>query len=294
MPGIFLDETIYCRREYVQGIKKELVFNLDEVGLSEWEDRKDKEVFVPMTIAGQTIHHRTSRNVKHILIVTCITAGGESLTPCIVTLQDSWTLRRRLISCGVRLGVDFVLKHQSKTYVSAELFLDDINSIFISYLNELPQLEELARCEVMLLIDNCSPHLGDAVIAVLTRKYVRVITFAPQITHIFQVLDVVLFCALKKRAIRLSTLDQEQSAAAFIIKVYHDFRQTMVEVNIWGAFLTIGFSYGISQNLYELLFDEEEFRQSRGFLELRERDMPFESLSRRKQQAKFEWINQPE
>jgi hypothetical protein len=47
---------------------------------------------------------------------------------------------------------------------------------------------------------------------------------------------------LKKCAIRLSTLHEEQSAAAFIIRVYHDFRQTMMEVNIWGAFSAIGFS----------------------------------------------------
>jgi hypothetical protein len=49
-------------------------------------------------------------------------------------------------------------------------------------------------------------------------------------------LDVVLFGALKKHAIGLSTLDEEQSAAAFIIKVDHNFKQTMVKANIWGAF----------------------------------------------------------
>jgi hypothetical protein len=91
----------------------------------------------------------------------------------------------------------------------------------------------------------------DAAIAVLALEYVRVITFATHTTHIFQVLDLVLFIVLKKRAIRLSTLDEEQPATAFIIRVYHDFRQTMVEVNIWGAFSAIGFSYYITQKPYE-------------------------------------------
>jgi hypothetical protein len=111
---VFLDETIRCLREYVQGMKAELMFNLDEVGLSEWEDRKDKKVIVPMTMDGQTIHHRASRNVKHISIITCIIAREESLNPYIVTSQDSETLRRRLMTHGVRLSVDFVLKHRSK------------------------------------------------------------------------------------------------------------------------------------------------------------------------------------
>jgi hypothetical protein len=44
-------------------------------------------------------------------------------------------------------------------------------------------------------------------------------------------LNVVLFGALKKHATGLKSLDEEQSAAAFLLKVYHDFKQTMIEVN---------------------------------------------------------------
>jgi hypothetical protein len=74
-------------------------------------------------------------------------------------------------------------------------------------------------------------------------------------------LDVVLFGALKKRASGLETWNEESGTFAFIIKLYHDFKQTMVQVNIWGAFSAIGFSYDITQNLYGLLFDEEKFRK---------------------------------
>jgi hypothetical protein len=48
--------------------------------------------------------------------------------------------------------------------------------------------------------------------------------------------EMVLFSALKKHATGLSALDEEQSAAAFIIKVFQDFKQTMMEVSIWCAF----------------------------------------------------------
>jgi hypothetical protein len=56
-------------------------------------------------------------------------------------------------------------------------------------------------------------------------------------------LDVVLFGALKKHAIGLSTLDEEQPAVVFIIKVYHNFKQMIVEVNIWSAFSSIGLNH---------------------------------------------------
>jgi hypothetical protein len=44
-------------------------------------------------------------------------------------------------------------------------------------------------------------------------------------------LDVVIFGALMKHATGLETLDDEQSAAAFLLKVYHNFKQTIIEVN---------------------------------------------------------------
>jgi hypothetical protein len=45
--------------------------------------------------------------------------------------------------------------------------------------------------------------------------------------------------------------------------VYHDFKQTMIEVNIWGAFAVIGFSYDIAQNPYGLLFDKKNSDKAR-------------------------------
>jgi hypothetical protein len=56
-------------------MKAELIFNLDEVGMSEWEDRKEKKVIVPATMDGQTMHHRASRSVRYISIIICITVA---------------------------------------------------------------------------------------------------------------------------------------------------------------------------------------------------------------------------
>jgi hypothetical protein len=72
VPRVFLDETICYLREFVQVMKEELVFDLDEVGMSDWEDRKDKKVVVPAALDSQMIYHRVSRNVRHISIIACI------------------------------------------------------------------------------------------------------------------------------------------------------------------------------------------------------------------------------
>jgi hypothetical protein len=70
-PLAFLDETTSCLREYVHGMKAKLVFSLNEVGISEWEDRKPKKVVVPKIIAEETVHFLVSQGVKYLSIVSC-------------------------------------------------------------------------------------------------------------------------------------------------------------------------------------------------------------------------------
>jgi hypothetical protein len=91
-------------------------------------------------------------------------------------------------------------------------------------LDELRGSAEFCECEAVLLIDNCSLHMADEVIALLTSVRVQIITFATYMTHIFQVLDVVLFGVMKKHDTGLKDLDETLPAAVFLIRVYHDFK----------------------------------------------------------------------
>jgi hypothetical protein len=86
------------------------MFNLDGVGISDWEDHKRKKVIVPAAMLGQTIHHEISRNVKHSSVIACVSAAGESLLPRIVTSQNSPVVQEHLKKQGVRLGSDFAVK----------------------------------------------------------------------------------------------------------------------------------------------------------------------------------------
>jgi hypothetical protein len=74
--------------EFVNGLLTELIFDLDEVGHSEWDDWTSKGVIVPKSMSAQKIHHKINRNLKHMSVIVCISAAGESLTPYIVTSQD--------------------------------------------------------------------------------------------------------------------------------------------------------------------------------------------------------------
>jgi hypothetical protein len=85
-------------------------------------------------------------------------------------------------------------------------------------------------------------------------------------------------------------LGEQQPASAFLLKVYDDFKQTMVEINIWRTFAAIVFTHDTEQTPYGLLFDKEKSQQSGDFVELSERNKL--SVECVKAMAKFKvWMN---
>jgi hypothetical protein len=211
--------------------------------------------------------------------------------PYIITLQNSPAVQEQLRQQGVRFGRDLILKSNHRPYVNAEIFLEDVRTVFLPYLVCVRGLGAFAAEEAVLLMDNCSAHLTDDVIHLLTGARVRVITFAPHTTHIFQVLDLTLFGVLKRRPRYERPCETAQTTVKFIMKVYHDFKQTMVPSNVWGAFHALGFDYDTRGEPSWLLFDEEKLRGSGGFQELWSVDFPLDQLSDRRRAARFRWIN---
>jgi hypothetical protein len=136
-------------------------------------------------------------------------------------------------------------------------------------LAELRTLDAFSEETAVLLMDNCPSHVTDEIIGLLTAR-VRVITCAPHTTQIFQVLDVTLFGVLKARTNSQLPFEDERATVKFIMKGYHDFKQTMVESNIWEAFQALGFQFEFdtTSEPYRLLFNAEKLRESAGFREL--------------------------
>jgi hypothetical protein len=180
---VFLERAVQNRNEYGQGCTAELVFNLDEVDISDWEDRKARRVVALATMRGQTIHHGISRKVKHISVIPCVFAAGESLIPDMITLQDSPWVRKQLNIHPVRFGTDPILKSNSKPYINAESFLDYVQTVFLPNLAQLRRLDEFAEAMAVLLTDNCLSHITSDMIALLPDARGHVMTFARHTAH---------------------------------------------------------------------------------------------------------------
>jgi hypothetical protein len=143
-------------------------------------------------------------------------------------------------------------------------------------------------------MDGSSAHVRDDGIRILTEARVRVTTFAPERTHVFQILDLILFDVLKRRPRYELPVDDENATLRVIRKVDHDSRQIMIQPNIWGAFRALGLEFDMRREPYGLLFDEEKLRGRAGCQELWSVDFPLDQLSGRRRIARFGWINKPE
>ena len=111
-------------KEAVHPRHAELVLNLDEQGISDWEDRKSKWVVIPILAEHQPVHHGVSWNLKHLSVVTCMSAGGQCLMPYMVTSQTSQPVCCYLSTTGLRNGiVNYRIDYKVSRIVYAEDFL---------------------------------------------------------------------------------------------------------------------------------------------------------------------------
>jgi hypothetical protein len=185
-----------------------------------------------------------------------------------VTSQNSPTVQEHPKKQGVRFARFFALKFNQNPYFNAGIFLAYIRTILLPYIDTFHGLAAIAQKIAVLLMNNCSADVTDDVIRILTGARVRVITFAPHTTQVFQVLDLTLFGVLKQCPRYELPFDDDNARAKVIVKVYHDFTHTMVLPNVWGTFCALGFEFDTRREPYELLFDEPKLRESAGFEEL--------------------------
>jgi hypothetical protein len=88
VPRAHLEEHIQLAKLVAAGKFSELVLNLDEVGSSDWENQKPKKVIVPRSVSPGDVYHSASRRYQHVILLACISAAGDALTPMIISVSS--------------------------------------------------------------------------------------------------------------------------------------------------------------------------------------------------------------
>ena len=199
IPREFLIAHFTNMKEIVENCCSELCFNLDEVGSSDWEERKIKKVLVSKSSDPKTVNHAVSRKFKHQTLVALVSSAGDALTPLLIASCD---VEEDLNKNGYRIGDDVIFRYRKPPFINKELFNEYIISVLIPYVSSLRQKEEYSNEPAVLLLDSCSAHVNDEILRILGENSIKVVAFPAHTTNIFQALDLVLFDVFKKKSRR--------------------------------------------------------------------------------------------
>jgi hypothetical protein len=102
-------------------------------------------------------------------------------------------------------------------------------------------------------------------IGLLTEGWVGIMTFVLQTTQIFQVFDVTFFDILEQHPRYELVFGDEEVRLKCLMKIYHRFKQTLVDFNIWRAFQTLVLKLNARSESDKFLFNKEQPRQNVSF-----------------------------
>jgi hypothetical protein len=185
IPRCFLEETLACIGQFVQGRPTELVFNLDEVGISEWEVGNRRKLSSRFQWESKPCITKSIGILSMSQLLHAFQQRERVWCHTLLPLKTHYMCEKNYRKRVSGSGQTWFWKRVIKPYINAECFLDYIRKVFLPNLNELRTLEEFAEEDTVLLMDNCQSHVGEEILRLLRDAKVRIITWAPNTTHIF-------------------------------------------------------------------------------------------------------------
>jgi hypothetical protein len=99
----YLDGCIDHIKAFIPLRPSELVFNLDETGLSDWRERRLKSVLVTADTASQPFRHPVDRGIPHQTLFCCVSTSNDG--HCLLLHSASRDVLS-MLNKGVRENVD--------------------------------------------------------------------------------------------------------------------------------------------------------------------------------------------
>lgn len=288
VPRAYLKQHIINMHKHLEGRFSELTFNLDEVGSSEWEDRKPKKVFVDANLDSNHITHLVSRKIPHMTLLTCVSAAGDSLTPLLITKHE---LNEKFWETGIRPDEDVMARVRDPPYISKELFLEYLDIVLLPYITAVREKLRIEEKESILLMDSCTAHCDDSIKEILGKNNILIMTYPSHTTNLFQALDLSLFGVFKRNKNKLDTETTNKSLEETAINVIKAYEQIATIFNILGSFKRAGIGQDMNSNPKRIKIDVEQIVTNPGFKELWNMNIKIEDISKRRQNHVFGIIN---
>jgi hypothetical protein len=195
IPQLFLDKYLVLIKKYIPLVPTESIFNIDECGFNDSEERKSRLVVIPTGIRNSTFHYPVNRGIRHRTFICCISPAGDAYCPLLIASDPAV---RQAVDQRVREALDLRIEIATSPDANVENF--------DRYCDRVPISAVVSNCEIdgcqnnlaILRCDNCAARCLDDVLRKLASHGIFILTYMLHTSHLFQVLDVLLFAVLRR------------------------------------------------------------------------------------------------
>ena len=125
----------------------------------------------------------------------------------------------------------------------------------------------------------------------MAENNIIVITYPPHTSHVFQVLDKLLFGVLKKHKKYIPKNDDIQPLIDHMYRIFHAYELSSCSTTIRSSFMKTGFEYFTKNNKLYLKMNKSKIQNSIEFKEIWNHNYSLDDMSMRRKSIKFGWIN---
>jgi hypothetical protein len=284
----WLDSYIQFIKNYVPKIPAELIFNLDETGLSDWEERKEKVVLVPSAHIDSTLHYPVNRSVRHHTLMCCISAAGDGYCPLLIAPNRG---AQKIFETGIHRDIGIMMEIREPAYATAEIFRIYIETVFFSAIAANRKLPGCRNKRAISFCDNCACQYSEDILIEFAGQGVLVLSYPPNMSNLFQVLDLPLFGRLKLAKKYLPRNDQASASIDHIIRIFKAYETVTTSTMARSCWEKARFEYAKMGQAFHLLVNDRNFRESTDFLEVWRINYPVYDLLSRRREQKWGYLN---
>jgi hypothetical protein len=193
----------------------------------------------------------------------------------------------RVFRDGIEDGIELKVHAGKRGYGDAQL-----HDILISKIEEFRQMSEMIDTPAVLLMHNCSAHVAPATIQLFSDCLVKAITFPPDTSEIFQMLNLVFFGVFKRAKRHLVKNPAVRVMVGHAPRMFKACESAGISSTVWGSVIHAGFIYETTPDGgYTLEFNETKGRDLSGFKEVWNIDFPIDMLSPRPRDTLWGFLN---
>jgi hypothetical protein len=212
--------------------------------------------------ADQPLHYPIDRGIRHHTLLCCLSASGDAYCPLLLSPSRAVL---EIYEKGVRENIDLQIKTVDSPYVTREIFIEYVHSILIPAVESSRLLRGCQNEPAFLFFDNCASHCSDEVKRELTEHGILLITYPPHTSHIFQVLDTLLFGRLKAKKKRFLCDLNLGCDVDHVMRIFHAYELATPSLTVRRSWEKTDFGFEQRDGTWYLSVNETKIRTSLEF-----------------------------